>query len=92
MIVKNGQSILDVCLQEFGTLERLYKLLVDNNLTANSKLISGQSLIINKIGIGDENIKNFVVLKNISYNNDQGEKVPPLLAGDFNIDFNNDYY
>ena len=89
--VKEGQNIFDITTESFGTLEELFTLLNDNNLAVNAKLISGQDLVINKINIGDENVKNFVVLRNITMNNDQGEKVPPLLSGDYNSDYNNDY-
>lgn len=91
VIVKDNQSVLDFVLQEFGTLEQLYTLLADNGLSANSKLKSGQELTVNKVNVGDEDIKNFVVLKNITYNNDQGVNQPPIIAGDFNIDHNNDF-
>ena len=89
--VNNNQNIFDIVTQEFGTLEELFTLLNDNNLAVNAKLISGQDLVINKINIGDENVKNFVVLQNITMNNDQGEKVPPLLSGDYGNDYGNDY-
>ena len=90
-IVQDNQNIFDIVTQEFGTLEQLFTLLNDNNLAVNAKLISGQDLVINKINIGDENVKNFVVLQNITMNNDQGEKVPPLLSGDYGNDYGNDY-
>lgn len=90
-IVQEGQNIFDITTENFGTLEQLFTLLIDNDLSVNAKLISGQDLVINKINLGDENIKNFVVLQNITMNNDQGEKEPPLLAGDYNEDFSNDY-
>lgn len=91
-IVQEGQNIFDIVIQEFGTLEQLFTLLIDNDLPVNAKLISGQELFVNKINLGDENIKNFVVLQNITMNNNQGEKAPPLLGGDYNDDYNNDYY
>lgn len=90
-IVKDNQNILDFALQEFGTLENLFTLLADNNLTVNSKLKSGQDLTVNKLNVGDEDIKNFVTLKNIIYNNNQGENQPPIIGGDFNEDFNEDF-
>lgn len=90
--VLEGQSIFDIGVQEFGTLEDLFILVNDNNLSVNTKLISGQQLTVNKVNIGDENVKDFVVLGNITMNNAQGEKVPPLLAGDYNGDYNGDYY
>ena len=89
--VKEGQNIFDIVTESFGTLEQLFTLLNDNNLAVNAKLISGQELVINKIGVGDNNIKNFVTLQNITMNNDQGEKVPPLLSGDYGNDYGNDY-
>ncbi len=91
-IVQEGQNIFDIVSQEFGTLEQLFTLLNDNNLVVNAKLISGQELVVNKINLGDEYVKNFVILQNITMNNDQGKKIPPLLAGDYNNDYNNDYY
>jgi len=90
--VLQNQNIFDVATQEFGTLEELFVLLNDNDLSVNAKLISGQDLTVNKVNVGDEDVKKFVVLKNITMNNAQGEKVPPLLSGDFNIDFSNDYF
>lgn len=90
-IILEGQNIFDIVIENFGTLEELFTLLNDNDLAVNAKLISGQELVINKIGVGDNNIKNFVTLQNITMNNDQGEKVPPLLSGDFNSDYSNDY-
>lgn len=90
-IVQEGQNIFDVATEQFGTLEELFVLLNDNDLAVNAKLIGGQDLVINKINVGDENVKNFVVLQNITMNNDQGEKEPPLLGGDWNNDWNNDF-
>ena len=90
-IILEGQNVFDIVSQEFGTLEQLFTLLNDNNLAVNTKLISGQELVVNKINVGDENVKNFVTLQNITMNNDQGEKVPPLLSGDYSQDYNNDY-
>lgn len=92
MTVLDGQSIFDITAQEFGNLEELFIFLLDNNLNPNSKLISGQEIIINKIGKGDENIKSFVTLGKITFNNDQGKALPPILSGDFNDDFSNDFF
>ena len=90
--VLQNQSIFDIVSQEFGTLEELFVLLNDNDLSVNAKLISGQDLTVNKVNVGDEDVKKFVVLKNITMNNFQGQKEPPLLSGDFNGDFSNDYF
>ena len=90
--VLEGQNLFDIQTQEFGSLEDLFVMLNDNDLSINAKLISGQELTINKDNVGDEDVKKFVVLKNITMNNFQGQKVPPLLAGDYNNDYNNDYF
>lgn len=90
--VLEGQNIFDICIQEFGTLEELFVLLIDNDLSVNTKLISGQQLTVNKVNIGNENVKDFVVLGDITMNNAQGLRLPPLLSGDYNLDYNGDYY
>ena len=90
-IIKDNQSVLDATLEAFGNLEELYTLLADNGLTANSKLSSGQELTVNNDSVGDEDVKNFVILKEISYNNLQGDSNPPIIAGDFGNDMNNDF-
>lgn len=92
MKVLEGQNLFDIAVQEFGTLEELFSFLTDNDFSVNAKLVSGQDVIINKVNIGDEDIKNFISLQNITLNNDQGEKTPPLLSGDFSNDFSNDYF
>ena len=89
--VLQNQNLFDVVTQEFGTLEELFVLLNDNGLSVNEKLVSGQDLVVNKTNVGDEDVKKFVVLRNITMNNAQGQKVPPLLAGDYNGDYNIDY-
>ena len=91
-IVQEGQNLFDVTTEQFGTMEELFTLLIDNDLPINTRIISGQELVINKIDVGDEDVKNFVVLKNITMNNAQGLKIPPLLSGDYNFDFSNDYF
>ena len=91
MKVLDGQNIFDITTQNFGSLEDLFVFLVDNNLAINDRLISGQDLVINNVGVGNEDIKKFVNLRDITMNNFQGQKVPPLLGGDWNNDWNNDF-
>ena len=91
MTVLDNQSTLDIATQEFGTLEQLFVLLNDNNISVNAKLLSGQELVINKTNVGDEEVKDFISLNEITMNNDQGQSLPPLIGGDFNNDFNNDF-
>ena len=90
--VLGGQNLFDISIQEFGSLEDLFVLLNDNSLAVNDRLISGQELVINKTGVGNEDVKKFVLLKDITMNNFQGQKVPPLLSGDYSVDYSNDYF
>lgn len=92
MKAQSGQSIFDIVLQEFGTLESLFIFLDDNNLSLNDRINASQELTANSVNVGDENIKDFVTLKNITMNNSQGLTTPPLLGGDYNSAYNNDYY
>jgi len=91
MIAEKDQNIFDITIAEFGTLDNVIDLISANGLTFNSKLNSGQELVINNSGVGNEKIKNFVTLRNIRYNNNQGVTVPPLTGGDYNNDYSNDY-
>jgi len=81
MIVKEGQSIYDVCLQEFGTLENMSDLILENELNFNSKLKSGQQINVDNIDKGSSDIKSFTKTENIVYNNAQVEQLPPLAGG-----------
>ena len=91
MKANKDQSVFDISVQEFGNLEELFTLLDDNNLTLNTKLTSGQDLLINKTGEGDENVKDFISLNNLTLNNNQGISVPPIFGGDYSIDYSIDY-
>ena len=87
-----GQTILDVSLQKFGSIESLFDLIADNGLNLNSNLQAGQMMTVNTTSKGDEKIKNFVNLNAIKYINGAIETMPPLYGGDYNGDYNNDYY
>ena len=67
--VKDRQSIFDIAIQEFGTLQNLFDILKDNNLTLDSQLSGGQELIINNEGKGVENVKQVMLLEEIQPNN-----------------------
>ena len=90
-IVKDGQNLYDVTLQEFGTLEELFVVIADNNIDVNKKVSAGQDLKTNNENVGDESVKGFYKLGAISPNNNQGTGLPPQIAGDFNFDHNNDF-
>lgn len=90
-IVKDGQNLYDVTLQEFGTLEELFVVIIDNSINVNKRVSAGQDLVTNNEKTGDESVKGFYKLNAISPNNNQGTGLPPQIAGDFNNDFNNDF-
>lgn len=91
MKVKDNQSIFDITIEQFGTLENLLTLIVDNSLSPGFKLSAGQELVINNTDTGNEEIKAFFKLGNIAVNNDQQKGLPPIDAGDYNNDFANDF-
>lgn len=89
--VKEGQSILDIVVQQFGSLDNLADFIDDNpDLDFNSNLDNGQLVQINADGLGDENVKGFYVRSSRDSNNAD----PPedtAFGGDYNNDYNNDY-
>ena len=79
----NGQSILDVCLSVYGTLDYLYKLITDNNIsgvdyvpTTGQLFIFDNSLTVNSNAFQTRNLARFSTL----YQSDS--------INDFGIDFN----
>jgi len=86
-----GQSIWDLSLQQFGSVEFCGNLINDNNLNFNSKLKSNQQITINNSNLGDNDIKNFYKFRGLNINNAQSEAMPPNIGGDYNNDYNNDY-
>lgn len=63
--VKDGQNIYDIVLQYFGTLDNLYEVLEENNLTLNDKLASGYLITINNKQKGLEDVKRVILLQGI---------------------------
>lgn len=80
VIVRSNQDIYDVCLQEYGTLELLGKLITDNTLNFKGDISQGQSLTIEKIGNGNEDVKDFYELNKLHPQNNYIFKndIPPL--------------
>ena len=74
MKTHDGQNIFDVCLQGYGDLEKLFDLIVDNNVTVNTDFSSGQDVIIDYTE-GNIQVKEFIkvnniILKNRTYDNE----------------------
>ncbi len=93
MIVRTGQNILDATLAAFGSLEPILTTLIKDNpsLTITGKLPAGQDLVVNNVGVGDDEVKNFVTLQSIIFSNNQGTGNTPQVDGDMNNDFSNDF-
>lgn len=54
--VLEGQNILDICLQEYGSVEGLVQLAKDNNMRVDADLYTGQVLLIDETKIVDSRI------------------------------------
>ena len=64
----NNCTIYDVCLNTYGTLDLLTKLMVDNNfLGVNIYPENGTIFVYDETLISNENIYNQAVLNNIKY-------------------------
>jgi len=67
---EEGQSIYDIVVQEYGTLENLGDFLTENpQILINDELESGQEVLINKDNRGDEDIKAEYIKLNFVTNN-----------------------
>lgn len=70
-VVIEGQSIYDITIERYGTLEEIFEIIKTNGFTFNTLLNSGQKLNISNFGLGDEEIKDYYKRNNIKPNNDQ---------------------
>lgn len=61
--VRSNQDIYDICVQEYGTLEFLGKLIEDNNLNMSALIVQGQDLMIDNELNGNADVKDFFELK-----------------------------
>jgi hypothetical protein len=86
---KEGQDIFDVCLQFYGNIEAgLFELVKANNLTIDSTNLQNRELTLNNNGNGDKKVISFFSNNNFTPTNVSFDSV----IGDFNSDFNNDFY
>ncbi|MCO5230135.1 MAG: hypothetical protein M9958_03165 [Chitinophagales bacterium] len=63
-MVLQGQSIFDVCLQNCGTIEGVFELANQNNLSITENLITGTILQTNGV-LTDDDILDYYKVKNI---------------------------
>ena len=90
MTVKENQNIIDVCLQNYGSLESLFDLANDNSLSLNADLVVGQELTIDDALVLEEKAEEIVAF----YSQNRTVVVTgfgEIPSGSFNDDFNNDF-
>lgn len=87
----NGQDVFDVSLQHFGDIETgLFSIVKDNNLALSSENLFGKNLTLNNDNLGVRKIKDF--FSNIKFTINNSDELTFSPIGDFNNDFNNDFY
>lgn len=91
VVVQHGQSIWDIALQEYGSVEAVFKLQEENsefipNLDVDLK--AGQKLLITT-PVNNSAVANFFATDQLKPCGARTEGVE--LTGDFNGDFNNDF-
>lgn len=69
-IVQEGQSLYDVALQKYGTLDELFTIFVDNpTIDINTDLQALTELLIDDTIVGDEEIKGHYIRTTFITNN-----------------------
>jgi hypothetical protein len=83
--IQTGQNIFDLSLQLFGSVENIYDLITNNNLSGADTLpVEGTNLVYDPTGLGNELLKKEISTKRIEYANGQS-------AGSYNTNFNTDF-
>ena len=91
IFVESGQNLFDICIMQFGTVDNFFDLIKDNSLQVNSLITTGQKLLINNIGKGNEIIKQIVSTRNFVFCNNQSKLGQLGIGGDYNEDYNEDF-
>jgi len=60
--IESGQNIIDIALQEYGKLEAVETVCLDNGLAYDADLYAGQQLLIREVGKDDIPVKDDTVL------------------------------
>lgn len=67
--VKEKQSLYDIVTENFGQIDNLVKLSNDNGISISEDLTTGQDLLINNSGLGEEDIKKKISEQKLTFNN-----------------------
>ena len=84
-----GQSVIDLALQLYGSLDGLGELCALNELAMTDEIKAGQ---IFKYDVSKVVGPAVVRLQKVYANLGDTSTEPPVVGGDFNGDFNNDFY
>lgn len=85
--IVESQSIIDVVLNYYGTIEPLFNFVKSNSLgSIDVILLAGQEIEIDETLIGDSAVVNY-----FNKNNFLVATSDEIEIGDFNEDFNNDF-
>ncbi|PIY15132.1 MAG: hypothetical protein COZ16_05600 [Flavobacteriaceae bacterium CG_4_10_14_3_um_filter_31_253] len=89
MKIEEGQNIIDIAIQEYGSFEAVFQLLLDNLLLENMNVfLEGETeLLISKTAL-DENVVIKNEYKKRNYRVRTGDEFIPILTQDYD---KNDY-
>lgn len=85
-----GQNIIDVTVQKYGTIAELFTLLGDNAKTLDTALAAGDLLLIRSTG-GNVAIRTFMTSKGINVATTDTPPVEATPTRIFTDDFDNDF-
>lgn len=95
----NGQSIFDVCLNAYGTLDLLVKLLRDSGAQGVDDIpVSGQVYVYDDSLVVDQSVNQSYTLSGIRYATLLGNNgstfyiTPPIIDGNMNFEIASTYY
>jgi hypothetical protein len=90
IVVYEGQNLVDIAIQEYGSLEGVWQLLMDNPFMRSIDYIlqAGDKLKIDTTKIIRKDITDYLAKRKININT--GEDF--LFFAEFNDDFNEDYF
>ncbi len=87
----SGQSLLDVCLNTYGTTDLLYKLLLENAISSlDYTPVTGQQFLYDDNLLIDQGINLYLSPTNTYYATDINT-TSHATKGDFSNDFNSDF-
>lgn len=87
--VFEGQNLFDIALQEYGAIDALVKLAVDNDLRVDDDLTDGQELLIDEAAVINQQMVNY--FKNNGHDLNTGVYVDLAIGTNENFDYDFDF-